>query len=84
MTRRMRKNQLYDDAGMLHENSADICDCLEVGCPGCHFPCIKCGSEKCGAECRCNYRTTCHLMMPTIFGPFTPILAYACRTRRRA
>ena len=23
-------------------------------CPGCHFPCLKCRSNKCGNECRQN------------------------------
>ncbi|XP_026738831.1 ARL14 effector protein-like isoform X3 [Trichoplusia ni] len=23
-------------------------------CPGCHFPCSKCNSNKCGLECRVN------------------------------
>ncbi|XP_041361485.1 ARL14 effector protein-like isoform X2 [Gigantopelta aegis] len=52
---KVRANQLYDSSGKLLENSHDLCDCLDVKCPGCHFPCPKCSSEKCGAECR-GYR----------------------------
>ncbi|XP_029649710.1 uncharacterized protein LOC115223330 [Octopus sinensis] len=50
----VKKNQMYDEAGRLLDNSKDVCDCLDEDCPGCHFPCRKCGSEKCGTECRCN------------------------------
>ncbi|PVD19436.1 hypothetical protein C0Q70_19925 [Pomacea canaliculata] len=51
-------NQMYDETGRLLENSLDICDCLDKDCPGCHFPCPKCASEKCGAECRSGRRWT--------------------------
>ncbi|KAK2145939.1 hypothetical protein LSH36_645g00001 [Paralvinella palmiformis] len=50
-------NQVYDEHGrLLSDISKDLCDCLEKTCPGCHFPCTKCGSQKCGTDCRCNRR----------------------------
>ena len=39
---------------MLLHNGRDLCDCMEEECPGCHFPCHKCRSSKCGYECRIN------------------------------
>ncbi|XP_054843014.1 ARL14 effector protein-like isoform X2 [Eublepharis macularius] len=44
----------YDKHGRLLSNKADLCDCLEKNCLGCFYPCPKCNSTKCGAECRCN------------------------------
>lgn len=43
---------LYDDCGVHVNSGLDICDCLQKVCPGCHFPCKKCSSQKCGVECR--------------------------------
>jgi len=49
-----RKTALYDNKGVLIQFGLDLCDCLEDDCPGCHFPCPKCRSPKCGHECRVN------------------------------
>nr|XP_020635728.1 ARL14 effector protein-like [Pogona vitticeps] len=46
----------YDKQGRLLSNKIDLCDCLEKNCLGCFYPCPKCNSTKCGAECRCNRR----------------------------
>ena len=51
---RQKKNVVYTSDGALKENGKDWCDCLDVDCPGCFFPCPKCKSCKCGPECRCN------------------------------
>lgn len=37
---------LYDDNGIHRATGLDACDCLDVSCPGCHFPCPGCGSNK--------------------------------------
>lgn len=51
-----KKNRgaLYDDTGAHIGTGKDICDCLTPNCPGCFFDCPKCGSSKCGPECRVN------------------------------
>lgn len=50
---------IYDVNGKLRGTQEDICDCFEKKCPGCHFPCEKCKSEKCGPTCRV-YRRYCY------------------------
>ena len=47
------KKSLYDDGGLLVADGRDLCDCLRENCPGCFYPCERCRSSKCGAECRC-------------------------------
>eukprot|EP00092_Neocalanus_flemingeri_P056980 GFUD01067620.1.p1 GENE.GFUD01067620.1~~GFUD01067620.1.p1 ORF type:complete len:161 (+),score=57.74 GFUD01067620.1:56-538(+) len=49
-----KKTAVYDHRGVIVQFGADMCDCLTPLCPGCHFPCPKCRSAKCGHECRVN------------------------------
>uniref|UniRef100_A0A1A9WVU0 ARF7EP_C domain-containing protein n=1 Tax=Glossina brevipalpis TaxID=37001 RepID=A0A1A9WVU0_9MUSC len=44
----------YDEYGRIRHNGLDVCDCMNEDCPGCWFECEKCGSTKCGLECRVN------------------------------
>ncbi|CAH2326133.1 potassium voltage-gated channel subfamily A member 4 [Pelobates cultripes] len=48
------KNKIYDQAGVLISSGMDLCDCLDEECLGCFYACKKCGSNKCGIECRCD------------------------------
>ena len=47
---------MYDEYGRLLDDLRDLCDCLDDDCDGCHFPCTKCKSTKCGVDCRINRR----------------------------
>lgn len=47
-----RYPKLYDENGTHLNSGQNFCDCLDVDCPGCHFPCKLCGSLKCGRKCR--------------------------------
>ena len=52
-TLKVQKRTLYDASGKLTADGRDLCDCLRENCPGCFYSCRKCGSNKCGVECRC-------------------------------
>lgn len=47
-------SSMFDEKGRYRANGADICDCLDNTCPGCHFQCPTCKSTKCGSFCRVN------------------------------
>lgn len=51
-TTRGRSTGLYDERGRYRTSGADICDCLDDSCVGCHWPCDMCRSSKCGNTCR--------------------------------
>lgn len=50
-----KRHALYNENGVYMQTGDDLCDCLNLNCAGCHFPCPKCSSPKCGHECR-NHR----------------------------
>ena len=56
--RRPQKQTFHDRSGVRMSDGRDVCDCQDTNCPGCHFPCPSCGSEKCGVECRCDRQWT--------------------------
>ncbi|KAJ8952904.1 hypothetical protein NQ318_006521 [Aromia moschata] len=43
---------IYDENGVHISSLTDLCDCLNEDCLGCFFECAKCGSQKCGTDCR--------------------------------
>ncbi|XP_076684641.1 ARL14 effector protein [Andrena cerasifolii] len=47
-----KRHALYNENGVYMQTGDDLCDCLNLNCAGCHFPCPKCSSPKCGHECR--------------------------------
>ncbi|XP_017883448.1 ARL14 effector protein [Ceratina calcarata] len=49
-----KKHALYDENGIYVQTGDDLCDCLNLDCAGCHFPCPRCSSTKCGHDCRAN------------------------------
>ncbi|CAH4031243.1 unnamed protein product [Pieris brassicae] len=49
-----KSKKLYNERGQLCATGQDLCDCLDEKCPGCHFPCPKCSSNRCGFDCRVN------------------------------
>ena len=59
---RSKRMRLYNEKGELLESLLDICDCLDTNCAGCHFPCPRCNSSKCGTDCRCNRKYTINLI----------------------
>ncbi|XP_003694243.1 ARL14 effector protein-like [Apis florea] len=53
-----KRHAMYDENGVYTQTRDDLCDCLNLNCAGCHFPCSKCNSPKCGHECRNNRKWT--------------------------
>lgn len=53
-----KKHAVYDEKGLYIQTGHDICDCLNLSCAGCHFPCSRCSSQKCAHECRINRKWT--------------------------
>ncbi|XP_043679734.1 ARL14 effector protein isoform X1 [Vespula pensylvanica] len=51
-----KRHTLYNDEGIWVITGDNLCDCLSLECAGCHFPCPKCSSSKCGHECRKKHR----------------------------
>ncbi|XP_046394959.1 uncharacterized protein LOC124162460 [Ischnura elegans] len=56
--RRHLRGEVYGENGELLSCGKNLCDCMNIDCPGCHFPCPRCRSPKCGHECRVNRKWT--------------------------
>lgn len=54
-SKRSQNRTVFDGNGSYRHNGRDVCDCLDNFCCGCHYPCPKCKSPKCGNQCR-RYR----------------------------
>lgn len=55
MSRKLAQTRsAYNEYGHIRHSDMDICDCMDVNCPGCWFECENCGSTKCGLQCRVN------------------------------
>jgi hypothetical protein len=50
-------NSVNNSKGIHINTGKNMCDCFNLECVGCFFPCKKCGSSKCGYECRVNRKT---------------------------
>ncbi|CAO1380647.1 unnamed protein product [Diamesa hyperborea] len=48
------RTSMYDEFGLIRQTREDVCDCCDLTCGGCHFPCVNCGSQKCAIKCRVN------------------------------
>ncbi|CAH0557755.1 unnamed protein product [Brassicogethes aeneus] len=51
----INNGSIYNNKGVHIKSDVDLCDCLDEACLGCFFNCEKCGSQKCGIDCR-SYR----------------------------
>lgn len=90
--RQVRRGAQKLDPKTVHDKSGqifgdDLCDCLMPDCPGCHSSCERCGSRKCGCECRCGRPWTFVEVsiegkdMPTFRNPYaTKQTVYAAQT----
>ncbi|XP_078044309.1 ARL14 effector protein-like isoform X2 [Augochlora pura] len=56
VTKKFLRN--FDPEHSEREKRDDLCDCMNLNCAGCHFPCSKCSSTKCGHDCRINRKWT--------------------------
>lgn len=53
-TKGLATQNVHAADGTIAATGKDLCDCLQGDCSGCHYPCLKCSSKKCGTECRMN------------------------------